>query len=619
MTELRCDANEGLELITRSFWVDRDSTVAKAVWMGLDDQEGPRISTTAKDGADGDKDVSADAEAKVVDTVAYEGLKAGEEYELSATLVDKATGEPVADDSGVPVEAQAEFAPALSSGSQDVEIAFDASLLGGRDLVAFESLRKDEAEVASHADLSDEGQTVHVAVEVGTQAADAADGDQVIEAGKAKVIDTVAYKGLVPGETYIAVGTLMDKGTGEPFLDKDGNEVTARTPFEPEAPSGTVEVTFEFDTEGLAEGDELVVFEKVLDSAGNVVAAHEDIDSAEQSVVVDNPGTPEVPEEPYAKTGADAPDGTGYAVAAGIALAAAAGAGGALAYRKRKTAGASKDAADEEPEEERRRIDTEPEALGARPGPPLRTGEDMNKGKAATALAIAVALLAMGALAVLPLSERNPYEVHEVPTAEEDATMEAQETGGGIDWDALPASVVAWVRVPGTTVDYPIVQGRPESPDFYLTHDAGGERSAWGAPYIDAGCAQGAESPLVIVYGHHMSDGTMFAPLAQYSSRDFAEGHRTIRVYTREKAIELKVFAADVVDASSEGKRTDFADAAELAAYLGDKLSRCEVVLEEPSDVAQAWAFVTCSYQTSNSRTVVYAKEVEGWDSRPSE
>ena len=89
--------------------------------------------------------------------------------------------------------------------------------------------------------------------------------------------------------------------------------------------------------------------------------------------------------------------------------------------------------------------------------------------------------------------------------------------------------------------------------------------------------------------------------------------------YTREKAIELKVFAADVVDASSEGKRTDFADAAELAAYLGDKLSRCEVVLEEPSDVAQAWAFVTCSYQTSNSRTVVYAKEVEGWDSRPSE
>lgn len=52
---------------------------------------------------------------------------------------------------------------------------------------------------------------------------------------------------------------------------------------------------------------------------------------------------------------------------------------------------------------------------------------------------------------------------------------------------------------------------------------------------------------------------------------------------------------------------------------LGDKLSRCEVVLEDSADVAHAWAFVTCSYQTSNSRTVVYAKEVEGWDSCPSE
>lgn len=243
----------------------------------------------------------------------------------------------------------------------------------------------------------------------------------------------------------------------------------------------------------------------------------------------------------------------------------------------------------------------------------------MNKGKAATALAVAVALLALAALAVLPQPERNPYGVREVPAAEEYAAMGAQEAGGGIDWDALPASVVAWVRVPGTTVDYPIVQGRPESPDFYLTHDAGGERSAWGAPYIDAGCAKSIESPLVIVYGHHMSDGTMFAPLAQYSSRGFAEEHRTIRVFTREKAIELEVFAADVVDASSESKRTDFAGAVELGAYLGDKLSQCEVILEDSADVAHAWAFVTCSYQTSNSRTVVYAKEVEGWDSRPSE
>ena len=116
----------------------------------------------------------------------------------------------------------------------------------------------------------------------------------------------------------------------------------------------------------------------------------------------------------------------------------------------------------------------------------------------------------------------------------------------------------------------------------------GGGRFAWSAPHIDAGYAKGIESPLVIVYGHHMSDGTMFAPLAQYSSRSFAEGHRTIRVFTRDKEIGLEVFAVDVMDASSEGKRTDFTDAVALDSYLGGKLSRCEAVLEEPSNVAQA-------------------------------
>lgn len=77
----------------------------------------------------------------------------------------------------------------------------------------------------------------------------------------------------------------------------------------------------------------------------------------------------------------------------------------------------------------------------------------MNKGKAATRLAVVAASL------VQP--EKNPYEVHEIPAAE-DADV-------GVDWNALPTSIVTWVRVPGTTVDYPVVQGQAESSDFYLT------------------------------------------------------------------------------------------------------------------------------------------------------
>lgn len=104
-----------------------------------------------------------------------------------------------------------------------------------------------------------------------------------------------------------------------------------------------------------------------------------------------------------------------------------------------------------------------------------------------------------------------------------------------------------------------------------------------------------------------MSDGTLFAPLARYSLRGFAEGHCAILVFTREKAIKPGLFVVDVVGASAEGERTDFVDVAELDAHLGDKLSRCEVVFDEPANLAQAWVFVTCSYQTSSSRTVVNA------------
>ena len=292
MTELRCDANEGLELITRSFWVDRDSTVAKAVWMGLDDQEGPRISTTAKDGADGDKDVSADAEAKVVDTVAYEGLKAGEEYELSATLVDKATGEPVTDVSGMPVEAKAEFAPALSTGNQDVEISFDASLLAGEDVVAFESLVKDSIEVAVHADIEDEGQTVHF-VDIGTTAADAADGDKLVTGSEVIIADEVAFEGLTPGGSYTLEATLMDAETGEPLKSGEGllaTDVAATVEFTPEAAEGTQTVELSFDSSGLG-GHRLVVFEKLLDAEGTVLAVHEDIEDEGQSVTVVEIGT----------------------------------------------------------------------------------------------------------------------------------------------------------------------------------------------------------------------------------------------------------------------------------------------------------------------------------------
>lgn len=121
-------------------------------------------------------------------------------------------------------------------------------------------------------------------------------------------MDTVEYKGLVKGDSYTVHGTIMVKSTGLPLEDADGKPATATAEFTAEESEGTVDVTFEVDASSLKEGDELVAFEECLSAEGNLVAAHQDIEDAGQTVVIDNPDTLEVPKTPYDKTGATAPD-----------------------------------------------------------------------------------------------------------------------------------------------------------------------------------------------------------------------------------------------------------------------------------------------------------------------
>lgn len=135
------------------------------------------IHTTAADKSDGDKLVTG-TEIAVVDEVSYEGLVPGTEYELQATLIDSETGEPVMVKDGFAekqVTGTAAFTPGEADGTQLVELSFDGTDLGGKNLVVYEKLFEADVQLASHEDPSDEGQTVTV-VEIGTTLVDASDG-----------------------------------------------------------------------------------------------------------------------------------------------------------------------------------------------------------------------------------------------------------------------------------------------------------------------------------------------------------------------------------------------------------------------------------------------------------
>ena len=249
----------------------------------------PEIGTTATDGADGDKNVSTDTAVNIVDTVSYKNLAVGKEYTVTGTLYDKATGEALEVD-GKAVTAEATFTPETADGTVEVTFTFDSTALDdGTQLVAFETLSQNGRELAVHADIEDMNQTVTIEnPTIGTTAVDGVDGDKnVVTDSEATVVDTVSYDGLVPGKEYTVTGTLMDKATGEP-LEVDGKAVTAETTFTAEKSSGTVNVTFTFDSRAIEAGTQLVVFE-TLEQGGIEIAVHADIEDEAQTVTITHP------------------------------------------------------------------------------------------------------------------------------------------------------------------------------------------------------------------------------------------------------------------------------------------------------------------------------------------
>lgn len=294
LKELRCESNEGYDLITLDFTVYKDNDV---IDLGTLTNDMPDLKTTATDKETGSKNVIKDNQATIIDTVSYTDLTPGKEYTVAGILTNKTTGEQVistykaidADGNEFMtyggVTASKTFTPSKTSGKVEVEFVFDATVLNaGDDVVVFEDLYRDNELLTTHSDINDKDQTVKIVEpEIKTTATNE-DGGKLIEATKdVKIIDTVTYKNLKPGETYTLTGTLMDKKTNSPLLIS-GKEVTAQAIFTPKESSGSVEVEFIFDATGL-EGQELVVFE-YLYKDNDLVTTHTDIEDKGQTVRV---------------------------------------------------------------------------------------------------------------------------------------------------------------------------------------------------------------------------------------------------------------------------------------------------------------------------------------------
>ncbi len=242
----------------------------------------PNIQTTAHDNITEDHVSNATDSITIIDTVAYTGLKVGETYEITGTLMDADTGKPAFDDDGNEITASKEFTAPAADGSVNITFTFAGVSLAGKTLVAFEDIYHDGRRYAVHADINDKNQTVYIP-EIHTKALDANTGlNQVLADSNATVVDTVTYKHLLPGRTYTMKGILMTSAGNA--LMVNGKTITASTEFVPTTPEGTVNVTFNFDASEI--GGRKFVFYEYLELDGNTVASHTDISDTDQTVYV---------------------------------------------------------------------------------------------------------------------------------------------------------------------------------------------------------------------------------------------------------------------------------------------------------------------------------------------
>ena len=295
--ELRCDSNKGMTLIPAfDVVVSRNKVV---VDLGtLTDEYEPEITiyTTATDKVTGEKSIIAGKSVTIVDTVTLDGLTKGTKYQLKGWEMVKSENAQLLID-GKPVESDYTFTAKKSEMEVEVSYTFNASALGGKDLVTFEELydlsNPDEpVKVAEHKDIEDEGQTVTIEermITIHTNAADKATGEKMIVAGKeVTVIDTVILDGLEKGTAYQLKGWQMVKSENAQLLI-DGQPVESGYTFTAKDSSMEVEIAFTFNASSLA-GKDLVTFEELYDLSNPdepiKVAEHKDIEDEGQTVTI---------------------------------------------------------------------------------------------------------------------------------------------------------------------------------------------------------------------------------------------------------------------------------------------------------------------------------------------
>ena len=180
------------------------------------------------------------------------------------------------------------------------------------------------------------------------------------------------------------------------------------------------------------------------------------------------------------------------------------------------------------------------------------------------------------------------------------------------------ADMVGWIQIEGTNIDYPVMQTSAD-PNYYLMHDFEKNYTDYGCPFMQADCDVQAPSDNLILYGHNMKDGSMFADLAKYRSKDFWQVHKTVWFDTAVGGYAYEIFA--VIHTTVQ---EDAADAFPFYRFVNatapedfaDYVSACKARALYDTGISAEYGdklltLSTCDNITDDGRLLVIAKQTE--------
>ncbi len=187
--------------------------------------------------------------------------------------------------------------------------------------------------------------------------------------------------------------------------------------------------------------------------------------------------------------------------------------------------------------------------------------------------------------------ETDPHELPE----EEEQPLE-------VDFDALRqlnGDVVAWLYVPGTRINYPVVQGHDNN--YYLYRLLDGTWNDNGTLFLDYRCRADFSDENSIIYGHHMRSGTMFATLTKYKDQSFYDEHPFLYLTTPTQKYRVDLFAGCIVEVDANIYQNEIPPEC-LAKYIGRSTfyPNHDIAAEGP-----ILTLSTCSFEFENARYVV--------------